>query len=34
MNGLPPIEKEDTGEELKDEDLPVLPYRSKNKKNN
>jgi len=31
MNGLSPIIKEDILEELKDEDLPVLPYKSKNK---
>src|SRR5208282_6041429 len=29
---FPPEIKEDTMEEFKDEDLPVLPYRSKNKK--
>jgi hypothetical protein len=32
MNGLPPIIGEDTEEEIRDEDLPVLPYKSKNKK--
>jgi hypothetical protein len=32
MYGLPPILKEDRWEEIRDEDLPVLPYRSKNKK--
>jgi hypothetical protein len=31
MNGLPIIE-DNSKEELKDEDLPVQPYRSKNKK--
>src|SRR5215471_855793 len=31
MNGLPPVIKEEL-EEIRDEDLPVLPYKSKNKK--
>jgi hypothetical protein len=31
MNGILPIEKEDTMQEIRDEDLPVLPYRSKGK---
>jgi hypothetical protein len=31
MNGLPPVIKEDIEEEIRDEDLPVLPYKSKNK---
>ena len=32
MNGLPPLTEKDTWDDIKDEDLPVLPYKSKNKK--